>query len=600
MQISKYRKKVNSLLKQFLVWRAKHIKDRQFIYILSVVTGLLSGLAAVVIKNTVHLVEILLTEGISGVHSFLYFVYPLVGILLSVAFVLFIIRKPVGHGIPNALYAISRGNGNIHKRDTWTSVVTSALTVGLGGSVGLEGPTVATSAALGSNLGQKFKMTRKTKVLLIACASSGALSAIFNAPVAAIVFALEVIMIDLTAVSLAPVLLASISAVLTSRLFLGEETLFHFNLSDPFIVGDTLFYVLLGVVCGLLSVYFTKVYFFVEKYMQKVSNKLVRAILGGTIVGALIFLMPQLYGEGYGLINALIEGDEEKALIGTFLKTIGDNSWSIILFLGVLVMVKAVATSVTLQSGGVGGIFAPTLFMGTTVGYLYAKFFRESGIADLSSSNFTLVAMGGMMAGILHAPLTGVFLIAEITGGYELFLPLMITAAIAFITVKYGVKNSVYTMQLAKRGDLLTHHKDQAVLTLMNLKEEIEQDFVKVHPYDKLEGLVKAVADSKRNLFPVVDEDNIFLGVITLNDIRQIMFDRDQYDKVLVHELMTSAPEYIYYTDSMESVMNKFDRSGAWNLPVIDADNHYVGFVSKSKLFSGYRSRLKDFYDEED
>ena len=590
--------KLNVYIRKLLIWRAGHIKDKQFIYILSIIIGLLSGIVAVVLKNAVHLVDYLLTNGISTVDDYLFFVYPLAGIVVTVLIVKFVFGV-VGHGIPNALYAISKGNGNLDKKSIYSSIITSALTVGFGGSVGLEGPTITSTSALSSTIGNRLKLNYKTKVLLIACAASGALASIFKAPVAAIIFAIEVIMIDLTAASLIPLLLASISAALTSRFFLGEDVLFHFDLIDPFLYEDLPFYAVLGLICGAMSVYFNKMYFSISEQFEKIKSDWLRMLIGGSLVGLIIFLFPGLYGEGYLVINALVDGNESKALEGFWLFDANSNWFLAGLSILVLALLKPIATTLTVKSGGVGGVFAPTLFIGSSIGFYFSKLLSDFKIAELSKSNFTLVAMGGLMAGVLQAPLTGIFLIAEITGGYELFIPLMITASIAFITVKYATPHSIYTRQLAKRGELITHHKDRAVLTLMNLEKEIEKDFSIVQPYQSLGDLVKIVAKSSRNIFPVVDEDDIFLGVVMLNDIRGVMFDKEKYDKVFSHEVMVAAPEFIYVNDSMETVMDKFDSSGAWNLPVITHDRKYIGFVSKSKLFSAYRGLLKDFYDEE-
>ncbi len=589
---------VKARIRRFLVWRAKYISNRQFLYIVSILVGLLSGIAAVTIKNTVHLVEVLLTEGISDVDDWLYFLYPLLGIFITVLVVKFVLRQRVGHGIPAALYAISKGKGNLPRKDTFSSIITAAITVGFGGSVGLEGPTVATTSALGSNLGQVLRMNYKTKTLLIACAAAGALASIFNAPVAAIVFAIEVIMIDLTAASLIPLLLASVSAALTSRFFLGNDVLFHFDLSDDFLGSDVPFFILLGLICGLVSIYFSQVYFGISNSLEKIKNQYLRVLIGGSLLGLIVFVFPPLYGEGYGVINALVENDGARVISQIRLVEIDTTFWMVTFALAILMLLKVVATTITLKSGGIGGIFAPTLFMGSTLGFVFSRVFNGLGIAQLSVTNFTLVSMAGLMAGVLHAPLTAMFLIAEITGGYELFLPLMITTAISFITVKYAVPHSVYNLQLAKRGELITHHKDQAVLTLMELKNEIEVNFKVVKPYDCLGDLVKVVSKSSRNLFPVIDEEGRFLGVVTLDDIRDIMFNQAKYKEVVVHELMQAAPEFIYTTDSMDTVMQKFERSGAWNLPVLEGEK-YVGFVSKSKLFSAYRQLLCDFYEVE-
>lgn len=594
---------------------------------MSIVVGLISGLVAVVLKNTVMLVDYILTNGIRHVDSYLFFLYPFAGIVLTVLFLRFVVRKPVGHGIPNALFAISKGNGNMKLHESWSTVVAAALTVGTGGSVGLESPAVNASSSITSNLGRRLKLSRKTKVLFIACAASGTLSGIFNAPVAAIVFALEVIMIDLTAVSLIPLLLSSVAATLTGRVLLGEETLFPFKFIEPFSASQIGFYVLLGIACGALSIYFSKVYFKVGTLLDRlqfpgqrksgnfreskgstaspgeqtghVNNKLLKAGLGASVVGLLIFLFPSLYGEGYSVVNSLINGSALPVTSSVTLFDVDDNVWLVIGVFLLLLLIKPVVTSFTIHSGGIGGVFAPALFMGSVLGFVFSKILKTVGLDVAASGNFTLVAMGGMMAGLLHAPLTGIFIIAEITGGYELFIPLMITTAITFITVKYVTPHSIYNAQLLQKGQLVTLHKDQAVLTLMNLRSEIERDFIVVKPYDKLKDLVQAISKSARNLFPVTDEQGRFLGVVMLSDVREVMFDRSKYEEIEIHELMTSAPESVVITDRMEGVMKKFDVSGAWNLPVLDADGKYIGFVSKSKLFSGYREKLREFYDDE-
>lgn len=598
MQFEEIKNKIVSTWSNYRIWQLQNVNDKRFIYVLSVVVGLISGLVAVVLKNTVMLVEYILTNGIRHVDTYLFFLYPFLGIILTVLFLVFVVRKPVGHGIPNALFAISKGNGNMKFHESWSTVIAAALTVGTGGSVGLESPAVNTSAALSSNLGRRLKLTRKTKVLFIACAASGALSGIFNAPVAAIVFALEVIMIDLTAVSLVPLLLSSVAATLTGRILLGEETLFPYKFIEPFTTSQIGLYILLGIACGLMSVYFSKVYFRVGKFTSRLKNRFLKALVGAAVVGSLIYLFPSLYGEGYSIINSLIEGAEQVVLSSVTLFDATGNVWLITGVFLVLLLIKPIVTSFTIHSGGIGGIFAPALFMGSVLGYVFSKIIQNLGLDTPASGNFTLVAMGGMMAGMLHAPLTGIFLIAEITGGYELFVPLMITTAITFITVKYATPHSVYNQQLIQKGQLVTLHKDQAVLTLMNLRQEIERDFVVVRPYDKLRDLVQAISKSSRNLFPVTDEQGRFLGVITLNEVREIMFERDKYEEVNIHELMSSAPETVEITDRMEDVMNKFDDSGAWNLPVLDEEGKYIGFVSKSKLFSGYREKLREFYDD--
>jgi len=583
-------------LKKFLLWRRKNLNDKNFVIVLSFVIGVLSGLAALIIKKSVLWVEHFFTSQIADEeHRLFYFALPIIGISITVLVVKFVLKEAVGHGIPNTLYAISKGQANIKPKRMFSSIITAAITVGFGGSVGLEGPMIGSTSAIGSNLGQFFKLNYKTKTLLIGCAAAGALAAIFKAPIAAIIFAIEVIMLDLTMASMIPLLIASVTATLFSRIFWGEEVLFRFSIQDVFNYGDLPYFILLGVLGGLVSAYFTRTYFVVSNFFERFSNPINKILIGGGAMGALLVLFPPLYGEGYDSINNLILGNYSALLENSPLSGFQENLFLALLFLVAVVLVKAIAVTVTFGAGGVGGIFAPTLFMGAIVGFVFSTGINSSGLTELSVAHFTLVGMAALIAGNLLAPLTAIFLIAEITGGYDLFIPLMVTAAISYLTVRYFTKHSVYTMQLAKRGELLTHHKDQAVLTLMNLREEVERDFVSIDPYDTLGDLVKKVATSKRNLFPVVDEKGNFIGIVTLDDVRGIMFDKEKYDRIIVHELMSMAPEYISISDSMELVMEKFESSGAWNLPVLE-NGHYTGFVSKSKLFSAYRNRLKDFY----
>ncbi|NQY09209.1 MAG: chloride channel protein [Flavobacteriales bacterium] len=591
------KKKLSRFLTYFFAWRLKNIKHRQFVLILSGIVGIASGLTAVVIRNSVHVVEGLIRGDFFGdYHNYYFFIFPLIGILITLFVIKYVLRAPVEHGIPNALYAISRRNSIIKKKSMYSSIITSVLTVGFGGSVGLEGPTVGTSTAIGSNIGRWARLNYKTKTLLIGCAASGALAAIFQAPIAAIVFAIEVIMLDLTMSSLIPLLLASVSAALTSRLIEGKSPLFDFTV-EPFGFPDMPFYVLLGVGVGICSIYFTKMFLFIHKLFDKQSNLLLRAVIGGSMLGILIFFFPPLYGEGYGTINSLIDGTYLELVDFSLFEKASDNLFVVLIFLFLIVFFKAIATSLTFGAGGIGGIFAPTLFMGSTVGFTCAKMYNSFGFNQLSQSNFTLVGMAGLMAGVLHAPLTAIFLIAEITGGYDLFIPLMVTASISYLTVKITVPHSVYTMQLAERGELITHDKDQAVLSLMNLEAEIEKDFETVTPNMTLGELVHVIARSDRNIYPVLDEEYGLIGLVRLNQIRNIMFKSELHDITFVHELMTPIESSVALHETMDAVMTKFDKVEIWNLPVIE-NGKYIGFVSKSKLFTAYRKLLKEFYDE--
>ena len=574
------------------------MNDRQFILLLSILVGFSSGVAAVLLKNFVHLIQQFLgTATNKNYENYLYLIYPAIGIAITVLIIRYLIKRNVGDGIPSTLHAISKKNSVLPLSSTYASLITSMVTVGFGGSVGLEGPTVGASSAIGSNYARLGRMNYKTTTLMLGCGSAAAMSGIFHAPIAAIVFALEVIMLDLTAGSLIPLLIASVVATLTSTFLSGNELLFNIEITENFTFGDLPFYILLGVLTGLISVYFCKTYWSIERQFEKIQGRIKKLLIGSSVLGILLFLFPPLYGEGFGAIKQLLNGDAYALLEGSFFYDFKNQLWVVILFLIGIVFLKAVATTVTLGSGGIGGVFAPSLFIGSVLGFVYAKIINTFQLFNLSEKNFALVGMGGVIAGILHAPLTALFLIAEITGGYDLVIPLMITAAIAFLTSKYFNQHSLYTMQLAKRGELITHNKDKAVLTLMNLKTEVERDFSMVSPKDSLRTLVQVVSKSRRNIFPVVNEHGKLEGIVLLDDIRQIMFDPSQYDDVLVLELMRSYPSSVSSLDSMDKVMEKFNQSGAWNLPVIDNEK-YIGFVSKSKLFNAYRKVLQDFSDE--
>ncbi|MBR9830572.1 CBS domain-containing protein [Cryomorphaceae bacterium S-15] len=583
------------LITRILLWRRRKINTKQWIMILSIVVGFAAGISAVIMKNLVHLVQSLLTHSfVKDYHNYLYFIYPIVGIFLTLIFIKYILKQKVGHGIPSTLYAISTKRSIIARYNMYASVVASVLTVGFGGSVGLEGPAVSTSSAIGSNIGRLGKVNYKATTLLLGCGAAGAMAGIFNAPIAAIVFALEVIMLDLTAGSLIPLLLASVSAALTSRFIAGDSVLFNVEITEFFKLSDTPYFVLLGVFSGLVSVYFSKVYWSIEARFDRIKSPFQRLWIGGVILGGLIFFIPPLYGEGFLTINELLTGNYINIFDGSVFFEYRENLIVAIGLLFLMMAFKAMATAVTFGAGGVGGIFAPSLFLGSTAGFVFAKILNYFNFINVSEKNFILVGMGGLLAGVLHAPLTALFLIAEITASYELITPLMLTAATSFLTAKYFVPHSLYTMQLAKRGELITHDKDKAVLTLMKLHSEVEMDFKTVLPEMTLGELVKVVAKSHRNIFPVLDEDGMLVGIVLLDDIRKIMFDPSLYDSITVADVMSDFPDCVSSMDTMDSVMSKFQKTGAWNLPVID-NKKYVGFVSKSKLFNAYRKILMDF-----
>ena len=586
--------------KRLLIWRAKHISHRQFVYILSILVGFTSGIGALILKNLTHFIQHLL-EGnlVKYYHHAFYFLFPIIGFALVYLVVKYIIRDKVSHGIPSTLYAISKRKGLIKRYQMFGSLLTAPLTVGFGGSVGLEGPTVATGAAISSNLARIFHVNQTTRNLLIGCAAAGALSSIFKAPIAAIIFAIEVFSLDLTIASMLPLLLASLSAIFTSYFFFGDDILLPFKIEDKFVISDIPFYILLGLSAALTSLYFSEAYERIQKLFDKLKSPVTKFLIGGLSIGILIYFIPPLYGEGFDVINNLIVGNPEKALENNFLDLDLTNNWTVIALLGGLILFKVIASSLTFGAGGVGGIFAPTLFMGSIMGNCIAKIINASGLINspISESNFTLVGMAGVMAGVLHAPLTAIFLIAEVTGGYDLFIPLMLTATISFGVTKFFHPHSVYTMELGRKGELITHDKDHAVLTLMDINKVIETNFIEIYEKMTLGEIVhNAVVKSNRNIFPVIDKEKHSLkGIILLDDIRPIMFDQSLYNEVLARDVMQKPPEIIDIDkDKMTDIMAKFQDSSAWNLPIIQ-NGKYLGFISKSKLLTAYRRQLINF-----
>jgi CIC family chloride channel protein len=593
------------IIKQFHVWRYKNISQKNFVYFLSTLVGLLAGLAAVTLKNITYTIESALEHGIIFSQNQLYFILPVLGLLLVYLINKFIFKKKIEIGtpsyikraIPSVLFSLLRQKGFIHYKYIYYPLIAAPLTVGFGGSVGLLGPSITAGSAISSNLSRLLHIDRKTRTLLIACASAGAMASMFKSPIAAIVFAVEVFSLDLTFASLLPLLIASISSVLTSYFFLGDDLLFNFNVSDKFTIHDTIFYIILGIGTGIASLYFTKIYFAIYKFFERFKTRFVKLVVGGLAIGLMLYAIPPLYGEGLSFTKDLFNGNYIHALGSNPFEDYLDNIWVVIALLIGFTIFKVIAMTTTFAAGGVGGIVVPTMVMGSALGNVVAKIINNLGLGfNVSEANFTLVGMAGLITGVIHAPLTAIFLIAEITGGYILFLPLMITVAISYMITKNYMPHTIYTRELAERGDLLTHDKDQNVLTYMKLDSVVEQDFVKLHPEMTMgEMLHNGVAKSQRNLFPVTNASDEFLGVILLDDIREFMFDTALYHSTTVELYMHSPPDIIEFDkDSMQMVMDKFQRSGAWNLPVIK-DGKYYGFVSKSKLLTAYRRHLISF-----
>ncbi len=587
-----------ALISKIVAWRIANISERNFIYLLSILTGLLSGVAAIVLKNLIHFVAKKLTHwfAVDGI-SYLYLVYPLIGIFLTVLFVKFIVKDKIGHGVSKILYSISKKGSRIKPHNNYSSLIASSLTIGLGGSVGSEAPIVLTGASIGSNLARFFKLNYKYVTLMVGCGSAGAIAGIFNAPMAGIVFTLEVLMLDLTMVYLIPLLLSAISATLLTSLFMNEHALLHFPNVHPFEIQTIWVYILLGIFTGVLGIYFTRATMFLEGYFGKIKNWVSRLLVGGTILGLLIFIFPPLWGEGYVSIESIFKGGGVDLLNGSLFFNFKENIFVLISVLAGILIFKVVAMSATTASGGVGGIFAPTLFMGAVAGYFLISVINLIFNLNLAEDNFALAGMAGMMAAVMHAPLTGIFLTAEITGGYGLFVPLLITSTVAYVTIMRFEPHSVYTKRLAQRGELLTHHKDKTVLRMMNLRQLIETDFEVLSPDATLRDLVKAVSHSKRNLYPVVDNEGYLKGMVKLSDVKNLIFDPDLYDTVYVKDLMYMPESYISPRDSMENIVEKFETSGRYNLAVLK-DGKYLGFISRAVVFSKYRKTLQHFSND--
>lgn len=599
---------LKKLLTKILNWRYKHVSHEYFVLIMSSVAGLSAGIVTLTLKNITFSIQSSLEHGIIITNYHLYFILPTVGLLIVYLLKKYIFTKKmtpsvpsfIKRSIPSLLYSLLRQKGLLSYRLIYHPLIAAPLTVGFGGSVGLLGPAITSASALSSNLGRLLHVDKKTRTLLIACATAGAMASMFKSPIAAIVFAVEVFSLDLTFASLLPLLIASISSVLTSYFFIGDEVLFNLDVTEKFSINDTLFYIILGIGTALASIYFTKVYFAIYNLFDKLKTRFLKLVVGGLAIGVMLYFIPPLYGEGLSFITNLLEGQHLSALGTTPFDAYIDNIWIVIALLMGITIFKVIAMTTTFAAGGVGGVIIPTMVMGSALGNVVAKIINNLGLGfHVSEPNFTLVGMAGLIAGVIHAPLTAIFLIAEITGGYDLFVPLMITVTISYLITKNTLDYNIYTKELASRGDLLTYNRDRNALLLMNLDKIIEDNFKTVHPEMLLgEILNEAVAKSNRNIYPVVNAENKFLGVILLDDLRKIMFDQKLYDKVKAIELMENAPTLIYYNeDSMEQIMNKFEESGAWNLPVIKDDKYY-GFVSKSKLLTAYRRKLRDFSEK--
>ena len=590
---------LDNIYQKILELREKHIKDKRFVLVLAFITGLGCALAAFLLKSSIHFVQDIVKSLMANDSlNYWYLAFPAVGIIIASLFVKYVVKDDISHGVTKILYAISQHKAIIKLHNCWSSIVASSITIGFGGSVGAEAPIVLTGSAIGSNLGQFFKMDQRTLMLLVGCGAAGAVGGIFKAPIAGVAFVMEVLLMDLTMTSIVPLLIASVTATAFSYFFMGDEVMFHFDNYAPFTLDRVPYLLLLGVVCGLISLYFTRGMNWLEGIFRRLKVPYKKVLVGGLLLGILIFLFPPLYGEGYDTINALLTGECYNLFNQSFLYNYRFDAWAIVLYLSLIVFFKIFASAATNGAGGTGGIFAPSLFVGCITGFVVAEGLNIVGL-PVPHQNFAFAGMAGLMSGVMHAPLTGTFLIAELTGGYDLFMTLMITSVVAYLTIIVFERHSLYAMRLAQKGELLTHHKDRAVLTLMKMDNVIETDLAIVTPDTTLGQLVKVISKSHRNLFPVVNpKTQRFVGIVSLDEVRNIMFRPELYDRYKVQELMNMPPARIVVNMPMDKVMDTFENTGAWNLPVVDEQNKYIGFVSKSKIFNTYRKVLVHFSEE--
>jgi CIC family chloride channel protein len=593
----KFKIKLNNLINYILLLSAKYTNNQQFIIIIAILTGLLSGLIAVVIKNSVHLIQWLLTFFVvSAYQHILYLFYPSIGIGIVYFLVRYVIRRKPKAEIPDVIYAIQRKEGKLPASNIWITTLLSSITVGFGGSVGLEGPSATTAASMGSNIAQFFKLNRKLTQLLIGCASAGAIASLFKAPIAGVVFALEIFMLDLTMSSILPLLISATVGAITSYLFFGNDVLYNFDIVELPNLKEIPFFIILGLFTGFFSIYFIKIKYLSHKIFRRFDKHWKRWLFGGLSIGIMIFFMPSLYGEGYQTVNSCLNGNFEFLFNNSPFYSYKNNIYAVLLIFFALIILKSFATFFTFEAGGIGGIFAPILFLGSSIGFFVSLILIQLGF-NVVPSNFAMVAMAGMLSGIMFAPLTGIFLIAEITNGYDLIIPLMIVSSTSYAIVRMVFKYSIYNQVLAERGIFFGHHKSKNVISSMKIADYIEKNFITVYLDDTLRKLTEVISKSNRNIYPVVDKNGFFLGIVFLDNIKHLIFKQELYDKIRVSDLYFMPEATIDINDSMENVVKIFYKTGNYNIPVVDKGK-YVGFVSRANIFTAFQKEI-DYLSEE-
>ena len=583
-------------------WRVEHVSEKMFMIILALIVGFFAAVAAFVLHWIINQIVLLLTSSFDRTAAnWLYLVYPVVGIYLTSLFVRYIVKDNISHGITRILYAISSNKSRLKSHNCWSSVIASAITIGFGGSVGAEAPIVLTGSAIGSNLGQLFHMDRKMLMTLVGCGAAGAIAGIFKAPIAGLVFTLEVLMIDMTMSALLPILVSCVTATVFTYIFRGDAALFSFHLDSEWSVQRIPACVLLGISCGLISLYFIRMMGACEDVFAKFKNHPhIKLAIGGTVLSLLIFLFPALYGEGYSSINLLLNGKTEADWNQILNNSLFSGQGSLLIpYIALVLFTKVFATSATNGGGGCGGTFAPSLFIGCFTGFLFSRLWNmhEIGVY-VPEKNFALLGMAGVMSGVMHAPLTGIFLIAELTGGYSMFMPLMIVSVCAYLTIIIFEPHSIYGSRLAKQGKLLTHHTDHAVLTLMNLDSVIEKDYLSVTPDMKLGQIVHKISRSHTSVLPVLDAAGMLLGEIDIAKIRNVLFRMELYHHFTASQLMVEPKALLSDSAPMADVMRAFDQTGANWLPVFDAENHLKGYISRQRIYTMYRKMVADMSED--
>ena len=590
------------MMTKIVAWQKEHISDRQMTLILAFVIGLLASLAGYFLHGIVHEIQVLLTAGfVKNTYNLLFLLLPIVGIYLTSLFIKYVVRDNISHGITRVLYAISTKNSKLRGHNCWSSVVASGITIGFGGSVGAEAPIVLTGSAIGSNLGQIFRMDKKTMILLVGCGASAAIAGIFKAPIAGLVFTLEVLMVDLSMASLLPILISCVTATCFTYILMGDKSLFDFTLTSPWVLDRAPVCILLGIFCGFVSLYFMRTMSACEGMFARLSHRpYVKLLLGGLILSSLIFLFPSLYGEGYSAVNILLKGRTEADWGQVMSNSLFyGHGHLLIVYIALVTFTKVFATSATNGSGGCGGTFAPSLFIGGFAGFFFSRFWNVNEIGVyVPEQNFTLMGMAGVMTGVMHAPLTGIFLIAELTGGYQLFMPLMIVCISSYLTISIFEGHSIYALRLAREGKLLTHHIDRAALTLMSMQSVIEKDYHPVQPDLPMGKLVAEISRSNNNFLPVVDKGGVLLGVIDITRIRHIIFRSELYSRFTVRQLMLQPSAVFTDHEPMDEVMKKFDQTDAAQLPVVDTSGVLIGYISRTKMYGVYRQIIADMSAE--